>query len=523
MLRVLLIALQVTVFVSYPAWAFAEDFQFLLGEYKTPNLRRNSLELTLGLNGQDDYLKEKGYPWSNKNHDYNLFGGFALDFEHYRDLEKLQRDYRITANIGVNLTGNNDSEESSASFNPYRGEVDIDEKEFSTRQEIRLSNRFYRHKTYFYELGLDIDNAYSLSYVDIYRSSTPERDPYYYYDDDNRRLHEITIQLPLALGRGRMYRVEDVRMALYILEDLQKKGILTQTPDRQTINDFAQLLSHLKNERVFDHRIKTAYEIDRMHAFLSDHRLVENAGSVYFTTLYDNVLFANNPVRYSGAYYSIGVVPTYARANLNRDYKSDGSQGIHSSETHQTENSPGIFGRFRIGSEKALNNWQISTKFTGQYGYEKNEFSFQKDASNGLTEIHEYTFNPTVFQLDVAGGIAYYPNSRNSFTLSISSDYLNKSSAVSYVERFESNGNSDEYKSKNPARVEETHINGDLTWIHYLSLKSTIQLSYQFLYRHDFASAIFEQAVRTYPYSQYTEKTTTRNHQLNLILSYNIF
>ncbi len=51
--------------------------------------------------------------------------------------------------------------------------------------------------------------------------------------------------------------VQDAQMALYILNDLQQQGLLNAPVSPEIAQSFAELITDIRNKRVFDSRRKT--------------------------------------------------------------------------------------------------------------------------------------------------------------------------------------------------------------------------------------------------------------------------
>ena len=52
--------------------------------------------------------------------------------------------------------------------------------------------------------------------------------------------------IPMSVGKGRIEQVEDARQAIYILENLDKQGVLNRKLTTEEIHAFAQTISTVK-------------------------------------------------------------------------------------------------------------------------------------------------------------------------------------------------------------------------------------------------------------------------------------
>ena len=133
---------------------------------------------------------------------------------------------------------------------------------FSPDLSWTSGNRLYLRKKLFMEA--DVHFSYSLDNSSSEGKRWDDRDTLLNWMKSDRDGLTINMQLPIAVGWGRIERVEDARLAVYILDDLRKAGKLAKEPSEEEIYQVAQFISQLRNERFFDSREKKIWEIQRL-------------------------------------------------------------------------------------------------------------------------------------------------------------------------------------------------------------------------------------------------------------------
>jgi hypothetical protein len=166
---------------------------------------------------------------------------------------------------------------------------------------LSSQNRIYYRNQYFFEPDVSLSEHFFARNLD---------DDLLYL---NQKSHgnNFEIEVPLLIGKGRIEQVQDARLAIYILDELQKKGRIARIPGEKDILAFASLISGIKNERFFDSRICKIAEIEKVDSFLQANALITVSDAAYFTTVNYNWDFSSGPVRKSGKRISAGIVPEF--------------------------------------------------------------------------------------------------------------------------------------------------------------------------------------------------------------------
>ena len=128
--------------------------------------------------------------------------------------------------------------------------------------------------------------------------------------------------------------MQDARLSMYILEDLQKLNRENRLASDEDVLALARVITSLKYKRFFDNRLRKIAEITAIDSFLQKNNISGTADATYFTSLNDMWNYANNPVRNSGRRFFTGVETYY---NYYYDYNHKNFQAPASDPTERTE------------------------------------------------------------------------------------------------------------------------------------------------------------------------------------------
>lgn len=208
---------------------------------------RHELDFSLKSNGE---FKDES---SSENDKFSILGDFQSAFKRYKNarsfLGRQQADLRIGGYY------NNDKQ------------TDIKNSFFSVTASYSNSSRFYTSNQVFFETGGSASLAFGESKSVNKTGST-----------------SVKASIPLRVGKGRIEQVEDARQAIYILDNLAKRGVLNRRLSNDEIYTFSQIISTVKNKRFFDSRLRMIDEITTVDSFLVKNNLLATAGAPYFTT-----------------------------------------------------------------------------------------------------------------------------------------------------------------------------------------------------------------------------------------------
>ena len=274
---------------------------FNLSDYKNPDYHWRSLDFRFGLNGNNSFQKN-AFQNNEVNKDYqNTFYGnlntryFSVrNSQTYQGSQTYWLNFAANSNYNKSVSDNSIASESSQKYNT---------------QHLALGanslNRYYNEKKRFFEVDLNFRGELGNSIRKI--ESGEEIYPYNYKYHIND--YQVSASLPLLVGTGRIEEVQNARLAVYILDDLQKAGDLTRIPEKEDVLAFASFITETKNQRYFDSRIRKIADITAIDSFLIVKGLKGQSDASYYTLINDNWDYAAGPSRSSGRRFSIGLVP----------------------------------------------------------------------------------------------------------------------------------------------------------------------------------------------------------------------
>jgi len=260
-----------------------------------------------------------------------------------------------------------------------------------------------------------------MTYAYIRASSDLKREPIEY---PNRirvgnKQNQFRIQVPLLIGKGRIEEVQDARLAMYILEDLQKSGNLSHSPTNAEVLAVASHITRIKNERHFDARLRKIIELSSMDSLLVAMDLKTGKEISYFTLLNDNWDHAFGPIRESGSRLSVGIVPMFNRYFSNNFSKyADTTNNNHNEFTFLNKN---LTRELEVGTEIMASfayekpiglAWQHSSYLKAGYSInQKNEIWENYESDLLVDDLTTDWILPDI-NLLASHAVGYYPNSR---------------------------------------------------------------------------------------------------------------
>ena len=267
---------------------------------------------------------------------------------------------------------------------------------FSPAFSWDLNERFYRSASWFFEVG----NQVTLGFTSQHSKDTGQQ---------NKNNHlAVADNLVLGFGKGRIERVQDAQMALFLLQDLASEGLLNRQFTANEAYQLAQVITDINNQRVFDFRRRRKYELTRLDSFFRNSGLAPQTDIRHFTLINDNWSLAFNPTRLSGANWYIQLRPgvTYNRYTTNTQQRATTTESNTKSNLFTL--SPVIgYENYRPLSLKWQRNMGISFSYT-QYKHNREEewispvgpFKTSTDSSAWQSVAHAFY------------GFGYYPSTR---------------------------------------------------------------------------------------------------------------
>jgi hypothetical protein len=275
------------IFLWAPGMLYAQLDSYRLDSYRLPDIRTHRLDIDFSGNGNTANTRrwtDPGDP-ENGSKQFTLNGNLSAAYSFYRNDQAYQGEQYLNLSIAPRVS----------TTDPPRL--------FTGSLEIRSVNRSYFGNGNFIHYGMEMDG---------YRQTSSRREQ---AGGTRGTLYGSgSMVIPLMIGHGRIDPVQDARLAVYILQDLQKAGRLEKVPGPVEIDEFAGLISRVKNQRFFDSREKLIWEIGQVNGWLESNGILNRNDTVTFTRLYDNWLYSSGPVREAGRRFSGGLearIPSY--------------------------------------------------------------------------------------------------------------------------------------------------------------------------------------------------------------------
>jgi len=337
-----------------------------LESYKTPDIKRTSLDFQFNSHGEfatNQFYKDE----------YQLNGKVDNKFRKYVNNRRFIGEQVIDFGIQGNSSSSSTTDSNKSSY-------------FSLYTLYSNLSKFYNSDNSFWKIG---GNA-SFMFINN------QNDPSVLY-----KSLQFNIAPKLGIGWGRIEPAQDARQAVYILDELSKKGVITTHLSDDEVNRFAQVLSAVKNKRFLDSRLHLIDEISKVDSFLVYNGYVQESGAKYFTTLYDYWMYGCSFSRKAGSEISAEINPWYSYKNQYTYNRWNDIKGISARTSYQYEKPVNLY-------------WQHSAY-----------------ASVGLSYSHDRLYNEfdgtsDIRMASVAGrySIGYYPNSRTNLNLGLEESVL---------------------------------------------------------------------------------------------------
>lgn len=368
---------------------------FDLKTFLVPDITRNALDFTLNSSGEMYDRK------SSNNDSYSISGNLGTEFNRFKN----SRSFWGRQNAIINLGGSYDK-------------VTINDSKTSNYDvffSYNNTSRFYQKDNFFLGIGGTMSTRFNGDkQVD---NQTDKRDQTDFY-----------LSVPLSVGKGRIEVVTDARQAIYILENLNRRGVMKRKLSNDEILTLAKVIAQVKNKRFLDSRIRMIEEISTVDSFFVENDLLSSNGAPYFTTLYDYWMYGDRFERLYGLVIEGKLTPGFRHYYSRLHEDGDGWMG---SEWKNKMNSPSIRGSVSLTYENPVNLfWQQSgyIELYGNYSkdfYKESDFYDNNHLYGGLIGSYKWGYYPTS-RTNINWGVD------ESIMLSRSKDDVEEAEAYSY-------------------------------------------------------------------------------------------
>lgn len=364
-----------------------------LSLYKLPELKRHSLEISFDFNQNQSYHNNKSNYDTSYSSYAELFFNFNPTYIYYLNTKRLQIE-SFTNFQPLDFSYSRNYEENFKSkqwiFNPS----------FAHNGEYR----FYLKNNFFIEVDVN-------SGIEFAQNVNKEEEV------TNTEFNNYTT-IPILVGFGRIERVEDARLAVYILNDLKKHNRFDREISEEEITFFAQFLSKLLNERFFDYREKKIWAIQQIDSFMIANNLLKQSDALSTALINDNWDFADGPSRKSGFSIAGGISNGYSI--ISNETKYDDSDNDYLSNRVNYD----LYLIGKITYEKPINlYWQFFIRDEINIGP-----SFQNSNTEQFGTEIESKYSSINIMNGLNTGFGYYPNSRTNINLNanLSTRYIHE-------------------------------------------------------------------------------------------------
>ncbi len=377
------LVLSITFFsIIIPVISNAQDSSFQLKDYKyrTPGFKALQLNLNASGSFYDASLVNQGDIKGN-----NINSNSGINYFRIISTDKRQHLSTILFNPVFNFTKN-----ASGTIVERNRQIILD-------ADWSRMDRFFNKRNFFFEVGNELGAV----------NNTQKNGSQFLDSKTNSK--SVSNMLILGVGKGRLENVQDAQMAMFIMNDLQKMGLLDHEPDAATQYEFAALITDINNRRVFDSRKRRIYELTRIDSFLQAKQLIAAPSIGYFTTVNDNWALAFNPGRLSGTRFYAQLKPGIS-LSVSGINQSDTNVFTYKSDTRSLEYfyEPGI----GIEHHKPIKlQWQRVASASMRFRQTFTRINTKTESASGSGEFEIFETYPQLL-LNSFYGFGYFPTNR---------------------------------------------------------------------------------------------------------------
>ncbi len=352
------------------------DFRnFPLDSFKLPDIDRSALLFSGSIFG--NYTNVDRSP-NNRLLDARFSPRVDFDYSRYINRRNLQ------ANSSASL------DQDIAFSNRQNPSFGLDYKTaYDSRLQVSTSRRIYNGKT-FHEIGGSVFNDYSFLTT---------------HNDQKERNSFGYVRGTIGLGNGRLEPVSDVAMAMFILSDAIDLGLDGSSITTENIYEFASLMAHARNRRIFDTRRHRIQELRDMYAFMEIQGWVIPNDPGFFTVLTDNLFYNPFAFRLTGSRWRYLLSPELG-------FRNDRFSSVTQQDIQEKTVSLGGTATIEYARYKPVSvfkdNIRLHSLSAGVFKNQETQANFEDN--NTLLEVD---FNNSI-------GRSWYPNNRTTISVTAS-------------------------------------------------------------------------------------------------------
>lgn len=399
---------KISIFLILTGLSFVTKSQqsnYNLRNYKNPNYKYKSLDLRFNFASPFSSFDSEDIGYG-KGHTFSFRSNINCLYHRYSNSENFQGEQQLNSGFDTDIS------QSKSNRNSFLQKNNSQSGSFYLN--TKLINRFYISSQRFIEIDPIIGLSTGLSNNKLTRLGIAPVDQ---FEQNKSTSLSTSISIPVLIGNGRIEQVQDAQLAMYILEDLQKSGLLKEQIQDNQVEILAMQLTKLKYKRNFDNRLQKIAEMNSLDSLIHKLNLVSDHGVALFTILRDNMDYANNPVRESGTRYYLALKPKLNYIFNSSHYKAGENEDYIGADVKQESKNNRISVGFCSGivQEKPISRTIQQSLFAEvNASYISLIDKLTSPANTDNRDIKASVF-PSI---DIQSGIAYgyYPNSRTWLT-----------------------------------------------------------------------------------------------------------
>ena len=396
--------------------------QYKVRDYKNPDLTIRAFEVDFSQRYTSGSNSDNGLSRNSTSYSLNLSPRFSI----------YKSNKRFISNTVLSLRS--DTRYSKSNFRNDFFKGNNEQTYFRATLYLEETFRVYYFRKLFFETGLKANLGYRYSASKV-ENANLETGLNFSYDGTYSSFNPVE-SIPIITGIGRVYESTDARMAMFIIEDLQKKGLVNQQPSGETIQELSKLITKIKNDRVFDSRLKKIYELTMLDSLFQEKGIVNEIDAAYFTTVYDNWLYAFTQSRRNGWEMKINYTLSFDQLFYRQAYTSfqevEGGQPA-TEDVVETSQFGDVGGYLSLNANYYLpigNRWQIDAEaelvVIDKYPANENEYVVME--TSDFIEIQD-----AESMVSVNVNVSYFPTSRTQITTPIRIGTLYENTVRKYI------------------------------------------------------------------------------------------
>lgn len=386
----------------------AQNTTFKLSDYKNPDYLYQSLDLNFGMNSTLDFNKNTSTSVYTQN-TYSLHSNAMARYSSSANSAKSQTEKYLSLGAGIGSGGNH---KNNVEYLNHESKDNY----FNHDEQLNISGlkRYYNEKQDYFEFSASSSTAYGSgsSKTKTLESGTISRST-----ESKGKNFGTYAAGAFLIGKGRIEQVQDARLAMYLLDDLNKLNRVKHSGTGDDVIALARVITALKYKRFFDDRLRKMAEIAAIDSFMQNRRIAGNPDATYFTSLNDNWNFANNPARYSGRRIFTGVEADFAYNYTDNNEQDIFNNARISSQTNKFQQGS-IYAVAGFNYEKPLSTeWQRSANLKAGIGSNYQFRNLKQSSPQNDIDLDAYTGGFPSVKLTADYGYGYYPTSRTWLTV----------------------------------------------------------------------------------------------------------